>query len=169
MSGHDLTGSAATSFLFGIAVGAVESLALASVDALPNQGADMATNTTVLLIVVAMAALVLACVLAGVVYQTRAPMLGEKVRDRAEEDTLRLRRQELLADEFDARAHAAQVEIDIKTVRACSLQRQATVHRSEAVTSRDQLNRLWDSSDKLGAAAHTRELPPPVGFTTLHN
>jgi hypothetical protein len=129
----------------------------------------MATNTTLLMIVAAMAALVLASVRAGVVYQTRAPKLGEKVRDQAEEDALRLRRQEFLADEFDARAHAAQVEIDIKTVRACSLQEQAMVHRSEAVTSRDQLNELRDSADKLGAAAHTRELPRPVGFTTLQN
>jgi hypothetical protein len=85
----------------------------------------MATNTTVLLVVVAMATLVLASVFAGVMYQTRAPKWGEIVRDQAEEDALRLSRQELLADEFDARAHAAQVEIDIKTVRACSLQKQA--------------------------------------------
>jgi hypothetical protein len=88
------------------------------------------------------------------------------VRDQAEEDALRLRRQEVLADEFDARAHAAQVELDIKTVRACSLQQQATVHRSEAV---QQLNELKDSADTLGAAAHTRELPRPVGLTTLQN
>jgi hypothetical protein len=129
----------------------------------------MATNTTLLMIVAAMAALVLASVLAGVVYQTRAPKRGEKVRDQAEEDALRLRRHEALADEFDARAHAAQVEIDIKTVRAWSLQKQPTVHRSEAVISRDQLNELRDSADKLGAAAQTRELPRPVGFTTLQN
>jgi hypothetical protein len=129
----------------------------------------MATNTTLLMIVAAMAALVLVSVLAGVVYQTRAPKRGEKVRDQAEEDALRLRRHEALADEFDARAHAAQVEIDIKTVRAWSLQKQPTVHRSEAVISRDQLNELRDSADKLGAAAQTRELPRPVGFTTLQN
>jgi hypothetical protein len=117
----------------------------------------MATNTIVLLVVTAMAALVLAGVLAGVVYKTRAPKWGEIVRDQAEEDALRLSRQELLADEFDARAHAAQVEIDIKTVRACSLQQQAAVHRSEVVTSRDQLNELRDSADKLTAAGQ-----PPI-------
>ena len=74
----------------------------------------------------------------------------------------------MLADEFDARAHAAaQVEIDINTVRAC-LQQQATIHRGEAAASHDQLNEQSDSSDKLIAAAHTRELPQPVGLTTLH-
>ena len=104
----------------------------------------MATNTTVLIVVTALAVLVLAGVLVGVAYKTRtaAPRQGTTIRDQAEEDALRLRRQEALADEFDARAHAAQVEIDIKTVRACSLQQQATVHRGEAVTSRDQLNEL---------------------------
>jgi len=112
----------------------------------------MAANTTVLIIVTAMAALVLAGTLAFVVSRTRPSrrnVNGTTIHDQAEEDALRLRRQETLADEFDARAHAAQVEIDIKTVRACSLQQQATVLRSEAVISRDQLNELRDSAPPL--------------------
>jgi hypothetical protein len=112
----------------------------------------MATNTIVLIIVTAMAALVLAGTLTLVVFKTspsRRNVNGTPIRDQAEEDARRLRRQETLADEFDARAHAAQVEIDIKTVRACSLQRQATVLRGEAVTSRDQLNELRDSARPL--------------------
>ena len=80
----------------------------------------MVTNTMVLIVVAAFATLVLASVLVLVAYKTRT--------------------QEALADEFDARAHAAQVEIDIKTTQASSLQHQATAYRSEAVTSRDQLN-----------------------------
>ncbi len=110
-----------------------------------------------------MAALVLTGVLAGVVYKTRAPKRVETVRDEAEQDALRLRRQEAFADELDVRAYAAQVEIDIKTVRACSLQQQATVHRSEAVTSRDQLNELRDQADKLSAAAQPPGLPRVAG------
>jgi hypothetical protein len=102
-------------------------------------------------------------VLAGVVYKTRTAKRGEIVRDPAEEDALRLRRQEALADEFDARAHAAQVEIDIKTVRACSLQQQATAHRSEVVTSRDQLNELRDQADKLTAAGQPPAMPRFAG------
>ena len=122
----------------------------------------MATNTTVLIIVTAMAALVLAGTLTLVVYKTRPSrryVNGMTIRDQADEDALRLRRQETLADEFDARAHAAQVEIDIKTVLASSLQQQATVHRSEAVTSRDQLNELRDSADKLTAAGRPPATP----------
>jgi hypothetical protein len=122
----------------------------------------VATNTTVLILVTAMAGLVLTGVLVLVVYKTRNQQRhgkGETIRDQVEEDALRLRRQEVLADQFDAQAHAAQVEIDIKTVRACRLQQQATVHRSEAVTSRDQLNQLRDSADKLSAAARPPAMP----------
>ncbi|MDT5167596.1 MAG: hypothetical protein QOD02_911 [Mycobacterium sp.] len=112
-----------------------------------------------------MAALVLTGALALVVYKTRTRVNvnGTTIRDQVEEDALRLRRQEVLADQFDARAHAAQVEVDIKTVRACSLQQQATVHRSEAVTSRDQLNELRDRADKLTAAAQPPGMPRLAG------
>jgi hypothetical protein len=123
----------------------------------------MATNTTFLIVVTALAALVLASVLAGVVYKTRAPKRVETVRDEAEQDALRLTHHEVLADEFDARAHAAQVEIDIKTVRASSLQKQATVHRSEAVTSREQLNELKENADKLTAAGQPPTNPRLAG------
>jgi hypothetical protein len=116
-----------------------------------------------LILVTAMAALVLTGVLAAVVCKTRAPKRVETVRDESEQDALRLRRQEALADELDARAYAAQVEIDIKTVRACSLQQQATVHRSEAVTSRDQLNELTDSAEKLSATARPPAMPRRAG------
>jgi hypothetical protein len=128
----------------------------------------MATNTTVLIVVTAIAAFVLAGMIVGVVYKTRASrrnVNGTTIRDQAEEDALRLRRQEMLADEFGARAHAAQVEIDIKTVRACSLHQQATVHRGEAVTSRDQLNELRDSADKLTAAAQPPRSAPALSVT----
>jgi hypothetical protein len=126
----------------------------------------VATNTTVLILVTAMAALVLTGVLALVVYKTRNQQRhgeGETIRDQVEEDALRLRRQEVLADQFDARAHAAQVEIDIKTVRACRLQQQATAHRSEAVTSRDHLSQLRDNADKLSAAARPPAMPRRAG------
>jgi len=123
----------------------------------------MATNTTVLIVVAALAALVIVGALAGVMYKTRTPKRGETIRDQVEEDALRLRRHEALADEFAARVHAAQVEIDIKTVRACSLQQQATVYRSEAVTSRDQLSELRDGADKLTAAARPPTMPRLAG------
>jgi hypothetical protein len=105
----------------------------------------MGTNSMVLTVVAAFAALVLIGVCVLVAYKTRTHKRhgnGQTIRDHAENDALRLRRQEDLADEFDARAHATQVEIDIKTARAYTLQHQATAFRSEAVTSSDQLNEL---------------------------
>jgi hypothetical protein len=123
----------------------------------------MPTNTTVLIVVTALAVLALAGVLVWVTYKTRGPKMSETIRDQVEDDALRLRRREALADEFAARVHAAQVEIDIKTVRACSLQQQAAVCRSEAVTSRDQLNELRDSADKLTAAARPPTMPRLAG------
>lgn len=129
----------------------------------------MATNTIVLIVVTAIAALVLAGMIAGVVYKTRTiqrHVNGETFHDQADEDAQRLRRQQALADEYAARAHAAQVEIDIKTIRACLLQQQATVHRSEAAASREQLNGRTDSADNFGTAAKTREAPQPDEHST---
>jgi len=122
----------------------------------------MATNTTVLIIVAALGALVLAGMLAGVMYKTRTSqrhVKGDTIRDQAEKNALRIRHQEALADEYAVKAHAAQVEVDIKTARACRLHRQAAVHRSEATISRAQLNEQSSRADKLKAAAHTSEMP----------
>ncbi len=76
----------------------------------------MAITTLVLIVVAALAGLVLAGVLALVVYKTRTQQRhgkGETLRDQAGEDELRLRHQE-------ARSHAALVEVDIKTARGPS-------------------------------------------------
>ena len=134
----------------------------------------MATNTTVLIVVAAMAALVLAGMIVGVAYKTRTPGATSTERQspirpsRTRYDFGVTKRS---PTSTPRRAHAAQVEIDIKTIRARRLQQQATVHRREAVASRDQLNELRDSADKFGAAAHTRELPRPLDsrHSGLHN
>ena len=104
-----------------------------------------------MIVVTTIAVLVLVGALMAVISRTRTSQLlrkGTTIHDQVADDALRLRRQETLADEFGARAHAAQVEIDIKTVRACSLQQQATDSRNEAVTSRDQLDELRRQADR---------------------
>ncbi|MFG1934626.1 hypothetical protein ACGFK1_28925 [Mycobacterium sp. NPDC048908] len=63
----------------------------------------MGTNTTLLLIVVAVAILVLTSVLAGVVYKTRGQKVKEAVRDQVEDY---------------AKAQAARVDIEINTAPA---------------------------------------------------
>lgn len=99
----------------------------------------MATNTTVLIFGAALAALLLAGMLAGVVYKTRTrerDINGGTIRDQAEENARHVRYQESLADVYAVKAHALEVEVDIKTARALRLQRQVAVCRREAATSR---------------------------------
>jgi hypothetical protein len=71
-----------------------------------------------LLIVAAVAVLVLGCLLAAVIHKTHGLRWRELVRDQAEDDGLRIAREELLTDEADAKAHAARIGIDIVTRRA---------------------------------------------------
>jgi hypothetical protein len=94
----------------------------------------MATNTLVLIIVAAVAALVLAGMLAVVVSKTRTRARDGRGATMTEELAKQRRRRGTRADESAARARGAMVEIEN------SLQHQATSYRSEAVTTRDQLN-----------------------------
>ena len=67
----------------------------------------MASKTTVLRVVTALAVLVLAGMLVRVVYKTRTPhqrATDTNTGDQAAEDALRLRRRRPLADEYTARA-----------------------------------------------------------------
>ena len=93
----------------------------------------MATNTTALIFVAVMAALVLIGMLLVVGRKTRPKRRDTRGAALADEHARQLRR-ELRADEAAARAQAAMVEIQT------SLQHHDTSYRSEAVTSRDQLN-----------------------------
>jgi hypothetical protein len=119
-----------------------------------------------LIAVTTIAVLVLAGALTVVTSKTRNSKLrarGTTIHDRVSDDAQRLQRQETLADEFGARAHAAQVEIDIKTARACSLQQQAEDSRSAAVTSRDQLDELRRQADRSDMAIQPPAIPRLAG------
>jgi len=64
---------------------------------------------------------------------------------------------------YAVKAHALEVEVDIKTARALRLQRQAAVYRSEAATTRGQRNEQSNRADQLYAAAQTSETPRLAG------
>jgi len=88
----------------------------------------MATNTTILIIVATIAAVVFAGMIVGVMCKTRAHERranAETFRDQAEDDARRLRRRQTLTDAYDARTQATRAEIDHLTTRA-GLQEQAT-------------------------------------------
>ena len=114
----------------------------------------------------AVAALLLAGTLAVVVYKTRTRQRhvnGETIRDQAEENARHARYQEALADVYAVKAHALEVEVDIKSARALRLLRQAAVYRSDAATSRAQRNEPSSRVDQLYAAPPTAETPRLAG------
>ncbi|AGB21211.1 hypothetical protein Mycsm_00771 [Mycobacterium sp. JS623] len=82
----------------------------------------MPTNTTVLVLVAALAVFALAGVVVWVTYKTRAPQrhpTDTTIRDKADQNARRVRRQHALADEYAARIQAAEIEIEVRTLRAC--------------------------------------------------
>jgi hypothetical protein len=119
-----------------------------------------------LIVSAAVAALLLAGMLAVVVYKTRTRQRhvnGETIRDQSEENAHHARYQEALADVYAVKAHALEVEVDIKTARALRLQRQAAVYRSEAATTRGQRNEQSSRAVQPYAAAQTSETPRLAG------
>jgi hypothetical protein len=122
----------------------------------------MSTTTIAVIVVAAIGVLLLAAVLLWLAQRTRKHQRhnkAENIRGAAAEETLRVRQREALADETAAKARAAQAEADVKAAQATGLQQQAAAHRSEAATSRDQLNEQWDRAEKLDPAAPTDETP----------
>jgi Tfp pilus assembly protein PilE len=125
----------------------------------------MTTNTIVLIVVVAVAAILLIAGLAWLVRSKRNQhrhVEADKIRDAAKEETLHVRQQEALADETAAKARAAQAEADVKAAQASGLQQQAAAHRNEAATSRDELNEQWDRANELDPASQPPETPKSV-------
>ena len=134
----------------------------------------MATSTTVLIIVAAVAAVLL---IAGLIWVARNSrnrqrhVEADKIRDDARHETLLVKQQEALADETAAKARAAQAEADVKAAQASGLEQQAAVHRGEAVTSRDHLNEQWDRADTLDPASPASDTRSPASDTraAVHN
>jgi uncharacterized protein HemX len=120
----------------------------------------MANSTTILIIVAAVVAILLIGVVAWVARNKRNQQRhveADKIRDEARQKTLLVKQQEALAEETAARARAAQAEADVKAAQASGLQQQAAVHRDEAVTSRDHLDKQWERADSLDPASRASD------------
>jgi FtsZ-interacting cell division protein ZipA len=117
----------------------------------------MATSTTVLIIVAAAAVATL--LIAGLMWVARNKrnqqrhVEADNIREDARHETLLVKQQEALADETAAKARAAQAAADVNAAQASGLEQQAAVHRDEAVTSRDHLDKQWDRADTLDPAS----------------
>jgi hypothetical protein len=80
----------------------------------------MAANTVVLMVIVALAGLVLACIAVAVRYKTRTlarDVQPHTFRDRAEAVELRAVYEKAVADDDPATAYAAEVEAGLTDVR----------------------------------------------------
>ena len=116
----------------------------------------MATSTTILIIVAAVAAVLLIAGLTLVARNKRNQQRhveADNIREDARHETLLVKQQEALADETAAKARAAQAAADVNAAQASGLEQQAAVHRDEAVTSRDHLDKQWDRADTLDPAS----------------
>ena len=122
----------------------------------------MTTTSIVLIVVVAVVAILLIATIAWVARNKRNQhrhVEADKIRDQAKDETLQVKQREALADETAAKSRAAQAEADVKAAQASGLQQQAAAHRSEAATSRDQLNEQLDRADTMDPASQTPETP----------
>jgi FtsZ-interacting cell division protein ZipA len=122
----------------------------------------MTTSSIVLIVVVAVVAILLIATIAWVARNKRNQhrhVEADKIRDQAKDETLQVKQREALADETAAKSRAAQAEADVKAAQASGLQQRAAAHRSEAATSRDQLNEQWERADKMDPASQTPETP----------
>jgi len=138
----------------------------------------MTTNTIVLIVVVAIAAIVLIAGLAWLVRSERNRHRRAEVdtiRDAAKTETRCVGQQEALADRADgtaAQARVAQSESEDWAAQVSGLQQQAAAQRAEAAIgreelveaaiAREELSVQWDRADELDPAAPTPDAPKSV-------
>ncbi|MEV0466738.1 hypothetical protein AB0I30_22705 [Nocardia tengchongensis] len=118
------------------------------------------TTTTIVVIVVVVAAILIVAALTWLVLNKRKEhRRGEAadIREKATEQSHEVGQREALADETAAKARAARAESDVRAAQAAGLQEQAAAHRSEAVTSRDELKQEFERADKIDPDSQTRD------------
>ena len=103
----------------------------------------MTTSSIVWIVVVAVAAVLLVAAIVWVARTKRTEhrrVQAGDIRDKAVEQSHEVGQREALADETAAKARVAQAEADAMTAHSTGLQHQAQAHRSDAATSRDEVN-----------------------------
>ena len=125
----------------------------------------MTTNTIVLIVAAAIAAIVLIAGLAWLARSERSRHRGAEagtIRVAAKTETLRVGQQEALADGADgtaAQARVAQSESEDWAAQVSGLQQQAAAQRVEAAIAREELSAQWDRADELDPASPTPDTP----------
>ena len=119
----------------------------------------MTTSTIVWIVVVAIAAALLIAAIAWVARKKRTEhrrVQAGDIRQKAVEQSHEVGQQEALADETAAKARAAQAEAEAMAAHAAGLHHQAQTHRTDAATSRSELNREFERADKIDPDSPTR-------------
>jgi hypothetical protein len=122
----------------------------------------MTTSSIVWIVVVVVAAVLLVAAIAWVARKKptehRRVQAGD-IRDKAVEQSHEVGQREALADETAAKARAAQAEADAMAAHSAGLQHQAQARRTDAATSRSELNREFERADKIDPDAPTSDTP----------
>jgi hypothetical protein len=124
----------------------------------------MTTSTIILVVVVVIAAASLIAAIAWVARNKRTEhhrVQAGDIREKAVEQSHKVGQREALADETAAKARAAQAEAEAMAAHAAGLHHQAQTHRTDATTSRSELNRQFERADKIdpdsGASGTARD------------
>jgi FtsZ-interacting cell division protein ZipA len=112
----------------------------------------MTTSTIILIVVVVIAAASLIAAIAWVARNKRTEhhrVQAGDIREKAVEQSHKVGQREAFADETAAKARAAQAEAEAMAAHAAGLHHQAQTHRTDAATSRSELNRQFERADKI--------------------
>jgi hypothetical protein len=122
----------------------------------------MTTSTIIWIVVVVIAAASLIAAIAWVARNKRTEhhrVQAGDIREKAVEQSHEVGQREALADETAAKARAAQAEAEAMSAHAAGLQHQAQAHRTDAATSRNELNRQFERADKIDPDSPTSADP----------
>ena len=123
----------------------------------------MTTSTIVWIVVVAIAAALLIAAIAWVARKKRTEhrrVQAGDIREKAVEQSHEVGQREALADETAAKARAAKAEAEAMAAHSAGLQHQAQARRTDAATSRSELNREFERADKIDPDSPTSDTPP---------
>jgi len=122
----------------------------------------MTTSTIVWIVVAVIAAALLIAAIAWVARKKRTEhhrVQAGDIREKAVEQSHKVGQREALADETAAKARAAQAEADAMSAHATGLQHQAQARRTDAATSRGEVNREFERADKIDPDSPTSDTP----------
>jgi cytoskeletal protein RodZ len=120
----------------------------------------MTTSSIVWIVVVVVAAVLLVAAIAWMARNKRTEhrrVQAGDIREKAVQQSHEVGQREALADETAAKARAAQAEADAKAAQAAGLQHQAQARRTEAATSRGEVNREFERADKMDPDSDTSD------------